>query len=303
MSELFILFTNNLLPVFLAAGAGFVLARYLRIPARPFSQAVFYVFSPCLIFTLMTNSSLDGGEVLKVVGITVALAVTMGLLAWMVGRILRFDREILTATIMTSMFKNAGNYGLAVTLFAFGENALSYSSIFFITNSMLSYSAGAFIASLGKTSAKDSLRNLLKVPGLYAAIIGITIMATGWHIPLPVDRAVTLLGDASIPVMLIILGMQLHGVQFRERKIPLATAVMISLLAAPFVALLMNQIFGLQGGARQAVILEASMPAAVMNIVLATEYNLQPSHVTAVVFLTTLLSPLTLTPLIAFLGG
>lgn len=297
------LFLNNLLPVFLTAGAGFLLARFLKLTARPFSQAVFYVFSPCLIFTLMTSSPLDGGEVVKIVVVTISIAVIMGLLAWIIGLIFHFDRETQAATILTSTLKNAGNYGLAVTLFAFGEDALSYSSIFFITNALLSYSAGAFVASLGKASLKKSLINLLKVPGLYAMILGIIFMVSGWQVPLPVNRAVNLLGDASIPVMLIILGMQLQGVRLQGNRTPLAVAISINLLAAPIIAFMTSYLFGLQNPARQAVILETSMPAAVMNIVLATEYNLHPSYVTAVVFMTTLLSPLTLTPILAILGG
>ena len=44
------------------------------------------------------------------------------------------------------------------------------------------------------------------------------------------------------------------------------------------------------------------MPAAVTTTVLATEYGLDPSLVTAMVYIGTLLSPLTLTPLLVYLG-
>jgi predicted permease len=59
----------------------------------------------------------------------------------------------------------------------------------------------------------------------------------------------------------------------------------------------------LQGSALQAGVTEASMPTAVMATVLATEYDVEPAFVTTVVTTTTLLSPLTLTPLLALLGG
>ena len=44
------------------------------------------------------------------------------------------------------------------------------------------------------------------------------------------------------------------------------------------------------------------MPSAVITLVLATEYDVEPGFVTSVVFLTTLVSPLTLTPLMRLLG-
>ena len=61
--------------------------------------------------------------------------------------------------------------------------------------------------------------------------------------------------------------------------------------------------FGLSGAARQAGVLQASMPSAVICTILAARYDLEPEFVTSVVVVTTLLSPITLTPLLAFLGA
>jgi predicted permease len=66
--------------------------------------------------------------------------------------------------------------------------------------------------------------------------------------------------------------------------------------------LLLAGLFGLHGAARQGNVLESAMPAAVATTVLATEYKLESSLVTAIVFLGTVLSPLTLTPLIVYLA-
>lgn len=303
MTRLLQLFLENLLPVFLVASAGYALVRLIKTPSRPLSQAVFYIFSPCLIFSLITGSTLSGFEVLKIVLYTLLFALVMSMLALLVGKALHFERKILAATILTSILKNAGNFGLAVTFFAFGEEALAYASIFFITNALLSYSVGALVASMGSESVIRSLKNMLRVPGLYAVVLGLFIAAIDWTIPLPVDRAINLLGQASIPAMLLLLGMQFHGIQWKEFRKPIIVAVIFSLIVAPAIAVLMNKLFFFEDQARQAVVLESSMPSAVMNIVLATEYNLHPTYVSAVVLLTTVLSPLTLTPLMAILGG
>jgi predicted permease len=68
------------------------------------------------------------------------------------------------------------------------------------------------------------------------------------------------------------------------------------------IALLMVALFGISGPARQASVTEASMPSMVSSTVLATEYQLDSKLVTAIVFISTLLSPLTLTPLLVYLG-
>jgi len=75
------------------------------------------------------------------------------------------------------------------------------------------------------------------------------------------------------------------------------------LLVSPLLALALGLIIGLSGPVRQAATLEAAMPTAVLTTVLATEYNARPTFVTAAVFVTTLLSPLTITPLLAYLGA
>jgi predicted permease len=57
------------------------------------------------------------------------------------------------------------------------------------------------------------------------------------------------------------------------------------------------------GPARQAAVLQASMPTAVVTTILALEFDVAPTFVTSTVFVTTVLSPLTLTVLIAYLRG
>jgi len=78
-------------------------------------------------------------------------------------------------------------------------------------------------------------------------------------------------------------------------------AVVLSLVVAPMIAFGLTWLLGLTGAAKQAAIIEASMPAAVITTVLALEFDLDAAFSTSVVFFTTLLSPLTLVVLIAYL--
>jgi malate permease and related proteins len=303
LSELLVLFMNNLLPIFLAAGAGFLLSRALKANPRSLSQVIFYILSPCLIFNLLTHNRLSGADVLRMVAFTLLTMAAVGGLAWLAGHLLHLERPTLAAVLITCMFNNAGNFGLPVVLFAFKEEALAYATIFFVTNAILTYSLGVVIASMGSTSFLKAAGNLLRIPTLYALIAALLFVWSGIRLPLPVERTTQLLGDASIPTMLVLLGMQFESIQWAGQARPLALISAMRLLVAPAIAIVWSGILGLRGVVHQAGVLEAAMPAAVLNTVLATEYNLQPSLVTAAVFLTTLLSPLTLTPLLALLGG
>ena len=73
------------------------------------------------------------------------------------------------------------------------------------------------------------------------------------------------------------------------------------MIATPLAAFGVAHLLGLRGPAFQAGVLQASMPTAVITTILALEFNVLPNFVTSVVCVTTLLSPLTLTLLIAYL--
>lgn len=303
MNELLTIFLNNLLPVLLAAGAGYLLAKLTDASPRPLSRVIFYIFSPCLIFTLLTQNNLSDGDILNVLLFTWATTILVGVIAWFVGKAFKLDRQILAAVLLASMFMNAGNFGLSVVLFAFGDLALSFASLFFVATAILAYTVGIIIASTGSASIPQAMLNLLKVPMIYSLFLAIVFMRTQWQVPLPVERTTTLLGNAAIPAMLVLLGMQLKKASWANMITPLAIAGTMRLLVSPIIAMLLAFAFGISGVARQAVVLEAAMPTAVLTTVLATEYEANPSFVTAAVFVTTLVSPITLTPLLAYLGA
>ena len=156
---------------------------------------------------------------------------------------------------------------------------------------------------MGKFSARQALSRLLTVPAFYGLIAAGIVRHADWHVPLFLDRSVTLLSDASIPLMLVVLGLQIAEARTwpRSRVVLISAASFLQLVVTPLVALLLARWIGLSGMARQAAVLQASMPAAVVTTILAVEYELDATLVSGTVVLTTLLSPLTLTPLIAYL--
>nr|MBP6715416.1 AEC family transporter [Acidobacteriota bacterium] len=107
---------------------------------------------------------------------------------------------------------------------------------------------------------------------------------------------------AALPTMILILGMQVQRAVVPRRPVVSLTAVMVSLMIAPFVAMGVATALGITGEARQAVVILSSMPVAVSTTILAIQYDVDPEMVTSSVFLSTILSPLTLVPLIAWLS-
>jgi predicted permease len=297
------LFSENLLPVFLVAGMGYLLAARLDLDPRPISRVAFYILVPCLIFQLIVENELPGDALVRMFAFTLVGLISLAALTGLVCHLLGWSRSMTIAAVLVVMLPNAGNYGLSVNLFAFGEAGLAQAGLFFVSSAILTFTLGVFVASLGKASFRQAFIGLYKVPTIWAVVASFGMLAAGWRLPTPAARTVELLAAGCIPVYLIILGMQLRSKALRGPVGPLALAGGMRLIGGALAGLLLAAVFGLEGTARQAGILQSGMPSAVITIVIATEYDVEPAFVTAVVFFTTLMSPLTLTPLLSWLGA
>jgi len=295
------IFADDVLPIFLVASVGFLLARYLRADVKTLSRVTFNALAPCLVFNLLITSKISADEFGRMALFTVCVVLGIGLIGWLITRPLRLDGAMTSAFLIVVMFSNGGNYGLSVNNFAFGKEALARATIYFVTSTVLMYTVGVFLASSGRKNIREALAGVLKIPAVYGVIAAAIVMATKVTVPAPVMRPIELLSNAALPVMMLVLGMQLERAAIPERPLLVVLATVLTLVVTPLLALGLVQVLGLSGAARQAAMIEASMPAAVVTTILALEYEIAPAFVTGVVFVSTLLSPFTVTLIIALL--
>jgi predicted permease len=295
------IFANDILPIFVVAAVGFALARFSDTNVKTLSAVSFNALSPCLVFDQLVRSSIGGGVFGRMVIFCILLTTVMGIVAWVAALPFRLNRQTLTSFLLVVMFSNSGNYALPVVLFAFGREALAYASVYFVASAIVTYTVGVGVAASGRGDVRHVLKGIVRVPALYAVAAAGLVLVTQTVVPLAIMRPVTLLGDAAIPVMLLILGMQLERAVMPNRPGIVALAVGLSLLVGPIVGIALTMGLGLTGLARQVAIVGASMPAAVITTVLALEFDLDPSFATGAVFLSTILSPFTLVVLLAYL--
>jgi predicted permease len=196
---------------------------------------------------------------------------------------------------LTTVFVNAGNYGLSVNLFAFGQAGLERAALFFTVSALLTHSVGVYLASRGQASGLDALRNIFKVPVVYGVSAGFVVNLAAMTVPEPVAKAVDLLGRASVPLMLLLVGIQLAKTSLAGELKLIGLATFVRLVVAPAVAFILAAWLGLTGVTRRACVTEASMPSAVTTTILATEFEAEPQFVAGVVFVSTLASVITLT--------
>jgi predicted permease len=294
---------NNIVPVFIIIGLGYILERRLKIEIKSVSRTIFYALTPCLVFSSLVKSTVSGGEFWHIASFEILITLVVALVAWGVARALRFDRATGSAFLLTILFVNAGNYGLSVNQLAFGDEALARAVIYFTVSSLLINTLGVYLASWGKARAGDALANVFKVPIVYAVFLAVFVKLINLNVTgSPVFKAVETVGKGAVPLMLLLLGMQLARTSLAQGMKMAGLAAFIRLAVAPVIAFSLANLLSLAGPTLQACVVEASMPTAVTTAVLAIEFDARPEFVTSVIFLSTLASPITLTPIIALVG-
>lgn len=159
--------------------------------------------------------------VVTVVGFTVVMiAVAEG-----IGRASGHSEPILGAFVLVTIFPNTGNYGIPLADFAFGPTGRSTAVLITAIQGVLLYMVGVYIAARGSGSKSNILldmRRVFAVPLVYGVVVA---LAARWLGLVPstdstLMETLELLGNASIPVMLLILGIQLSSVDVEGRSGP-----------------------------------------------------------------------------------
>lgn len=280
---------------------GFLLARGVGIDVRGVSRVTFHALAPALVFNVLLTSPVEGAQFGRMVLFYALVATAAGLIGRTVAIPLHLDRQALSAFLLVVVCSNTGNYALPVTLFAFGREALAYASVYFVASATFSYTGGILLAASGRRSLWEALAGVVRIPAVYAAGAAALMLGLGVRVPSAVMAPIGLLSESALPMMVLVLGMQLERARRPDRPVVVAAAAFVSLVLTPLSAIGLARLVGLEGAAFQAGVLQASMPTAVITTILALEFDALPDFVTSVVFVSTLLSPLTVTVMIAYL--
>jgi predicted permease len=200
---------NIVLPVFIVVGTAALTQMRLRLDMRTLSRAAFYLFSPALVFDSLANSDVSGTEFGQMSVVLILTTLALWALGALVARLLRLEGTTQAAFLIAILLMNAGNYGLSVNLFAFGQAGLARASLVFVGSALLSASLGVYLSARGRATAQMALRRMVSVPLLYATLLGLVFNLGNLTVPEPLGKAVHVLGQASVPIMLVVLGARL----------------------------------------------------------------------------------------------
>lgn len=295
------IFLTVVLPIFLVAGAGAALQRVRPGSLGLLGPAALYIFGPALVLNGLLRTQLPLDVSLRIVVAAAATMLAMVAVSWVVSRLLRLDRATESGFMLTGAFGNSGNMGIPLSLLAFGEDGLSVAIIVFVAHTSINWPVGIYIAARGRIHGWGPLLQALRAPTLYAVPLALAIRGFDWALPATLERPISMLADAAIPAMLLVLGYQLaQGIELRRPGV-MTTALATRLIAGAAVGAGVTMLMGLEGVVRNTVVLIAAMPAAVFVSILATEYRTVPRFVASTVIIGTFASLVTLTVVINLL--
>jgi predicted permease len=217
----------------------------------------------------------------------VALSVTITAVAaqWLFHN----KKEYSIATV-AAIIGNTGNLGIPLNIAIFGEASIPYTTIVNLVNVFVVYTIGVFYYSRGSFDTKTSLKNILKLPILWAALLAIFLSLNGFKPPKPLLDTLMMGAYASMTMQLFLFGIYLYGAKLKESNTILIGWVMgFKFLFLPFVTFVVLSFIELDKMVKGIIFIELMMPLAVANVNLASLYDCKPKVVTTLVLISSVL--------------
>jgi hypothetical protein len=272
-----------ILPVFMIIALGFAYARRANPDMAWVNRINVNILAPALIFAALSSKDFDlAANRLLILG-CIGVVLGSGLLAWPFARLLHEDHRTLVPPIM---FNNCGNMGLPLAVLAFGQYGLSAMVALFTISNLLHFTVGVWII-----DHHAKFWTMLKSPMVVATFVGFAFALL--HPPMPdwLMLAIKLTGDAMIPLMLISLGVRLADVTWSSWRLGVLGGLVCPLTGIAMAALL-SPVLGLDHSQQGLLILFGCLPPAVLNFMVAEQFNQEPGKVASIVLIGNMMSVL-----------
>ncbi len=273
---------NIIAPVFVVAGIGFFLEfRGAGFHSQSLSRLAMLIGTPSLVFSSLTSTTLQDESLVRIVTISLAAVLVGGVLSTAVLFILRMS---LRSFLSSLSLPNAGNAGLPLVFFAFGDPGLTIGVAFFFMIALVQYTVVPAIV-----TGDPGLRKLLREPLVWSVMAVLLFKFTEFPVPVFIANTTALTGGIMIPIMLILLGSALARLKVRD----IGTSALLGgvrLMIGIATGLTTVMIFDLEGVEAGAIFLLCAMPSAMITYVIAEHYGRSPERVAGLVVSSTLLT-------------
>jgi len=272
-----------ILPVFSIIALGWLYARRAKPDLAWVNRINITVLVPALIFSALASKDFDIADNVPLIAGSIGVVLGSGLLAWPFAKLLHQDYR---TWVPPMMFNNCGNMGLPLAYLSFGQAGLSAMVTLFTISNLAHFTLGVHIV-----NRQAAFWPVFRNPMVVATFMGFAF-ALG-HPPAPdwSMLAIKMVGDASIPLMLISLGARLADARWDEWHLGVVGGLVCPLTGLALAGLLVP-VLGLDPAQQGLLILFGCLPPAVLNFMVAEQYGQEPGKVASIVLVGNMMSVL-----------
>ena len=281
---------------------GYLCAR-IGITGPEFNQRVTPLMVKVLLPATILNSVLSvpdfsGRELLDYILVMTVMVALQMLPAWFLPRLMRTRSEDVGATRLVTAFGNVGFVGLPVVAAIFGDEMVFFASLCNIPFNLALYSCSA--AQLSPDGGRVRWQDVLNAP-VIATLLSVVLLLSRIHVPAVIADTISTLAGATIPLSMLIIGTSLGAISVRaalaDWRVYVVSAV--RLLVCPLLTWLVLRPFA-AGALLGISVLMAACPSAMVVTALCLQYGRSDAFASKCIFLSTVLSAVTI-PLLIWL--
>ena len=255
-----------LFPVFFVVGIGYYLGKKNpKIDTTFITNFAANVGTPAMIIYALTSTGTTF-ELFKSYFWYYLIAITSFSLIGIIFLFLLNTKDIIRE-LPPLIMPNTGNMGLPICLFAYGSQGLGVAAAISALIILSHFTLGVFLA-----DRKFNINVILKSPAFYTIIISIFLLYYEIQTPVFIENTTFLLMYATIFLILMSLGIALTRFKVFSFKKALVCSI-ARVILGPIIGFLLIRYFNLSGFAAGVLLIQCSMPSAVLNYLVASIYS------------------------------
>jgi len=293
--EIYLKLFEVIFPVFFVVGIGYFLGKKNpKIDTSFITQFGANIGSPAIVLYSVTTTGLTFsvfGEYffyyfLAIIGFSI-----IGII------FLIFLKKDIIMELPPFILPNTGNMGLPICLFAYGNEGLGVAGAISSLIILFHFTVGVFLA-----SKKFNFEIILKSPAFYSVLVSVLILY--FQIPVPnfIVNTTMLLTYATIFLILMSLGIALTRLKVFSFNKALISSI-ARVILGPVVGLTLIYLFNLNGIAAGVLLIQCSMPSAILNYLVGSMYSPKTviDSIASTIVVSTILSFITI-PIVVFIA-
>jgi len=287
--------TTVTLPIVVLMALGWLVQRRLSLNVRTLSRLLLNVILPCALFHFLTSAELPLSDAWPAVWFTVLQFACFTAIGWAIAVLLRVQADLRPLVALALGYANSGNFGLPVAQLAFPADYLLHQTLIVSLHSIVIVPYGVLLLAQKSAGLAQSIRALFTSPMIIAVAAGVVIKGLDIEMPQVISHPIKIIAGAYIAIALLTLGAQLAETRFSMSNGPVWLGVGLKLLLAPVLTWGALLLTGFEPGLVDLLIVAAAAPVGILMAIFATEYERAPDVAGAMVLISTVLSPITVT--------